>query len=434
MNVETIIIDVLLYIFEAWIFAFYAKLISVPQTGPLKRTALIMIGYSFLLIIYEFQNLIFIIISVVVINAILFYTLFSINLKAAFFHSSILAGIMASSEAITMLLVSIFTNNIFKSAENYSYIYLIDIVISKLSYFIIAFVIASFFANKERKEKNIKPYWIMLLLPLSDIVIMVVFRELLLDYTVPTKLYFLGAIAAFFILLSNIVVFYAFEISQKESAELSDLRAIQQKQEIDQKYFEIVDQSNKEMQLFAHDTKNHLMQIRNMENMDSVQKYIDSIYPSIDKFSSIGISQNKILDLIISKYIKLCEKNHLQFSVNVKTANLHYIADADLSTILNNLLDNSMEAAEQSQEKRISFSLYSRSKRYDALVLENSCDVAPIIEGSQLKTTKPEKRLHGLGLKSVLKVVEKYSGMYDWEYDEKRKIFKTVIAFPKTNS
>ncbi|MBQ6381162.1 MAG: GHKL domain-containing protein, partial [Clostridia bacterium] len=37
--------------------------------------------------------------------------------------------------------------------------------------------------------------------------------------------------------------------------------------------------------------------------------------------------------------------------------------------------------------------------------------------------------VHGVGLKSVKKTVAKYSGFYEWEYDEEQKEFKTVVSF-----
>ena len=185
------------------------------------------------------------------------------------------------------------------------------------------------------------------------------------------------------------------------------------------------------MQVFAHDIKNHFIQIRNMEDLEGAKDYIDSIYPQIETFSSIGISQNKMLDLIISKYIKLCESKNIKFSIDVKTANLNYILDSDLSTLLNNLLDNAVEAAEQTKEKKITLKIYSKSKTFDALALSNSCDNSPISSGKKLQTTKKNKRFHGIGLKSAIKIVDKYNGIYDWNYYDAEKSFETVIAFPK---
>ncbi|MFQ8958228.1 MAG: hypothetical protein ACLR6O_05075 [Eubacterium sp.] len=40
-----------------------------------------------------------------------------------------------------------------------------------------------------------------------------------------------------------------------------------------------------------------------------------------------------MLDLIISKYSRLCESKNIQFDIDVKTANLSYIDDVDLSTL-----------------------------------------------------------------------------------------------------
>ncbi|MBE6819323.1 MAG: sensor histidine kinase [Ruminococcaceae bacterium] len=36
-----------------------------------------------------------------------------------------------------------------------------------------------------------------------------------------------------------------------------------------------------------------------------------------------------------------------------------------------------------------------------------------------------------MGLKSVKKAVQKYSGFYEWEYDEEKKEFKTIVSFYK---
>ena len=205
------------------------------------------------------------------------------------------------------------------------------------------------------------------------------------------------------------------------------------KNEQDKRYFEIIEQSNKDMRIFSHDIKNHLTQIRNLENIEAVQSYIDSIYPNIEKFSFTGISKNKMLDLIISKYVTLCEKKNIKFSVDVKTANLAYVSDSDLSTLMNNLLDNAVEAAEQADERFIQVYIFSKGSMHDGLVIKNSCAISPKAENGELKTTKQNKKTHGVGTKSIRKTLKKYDAVYGWKYDENSKIFETDIVFPKKN-
>lgn len=435
MNTEKIVIDIFLYIFEAWVFRFYAGLVSTPRKKNSICISCITAGYAILLTVYEFNNLLATGFSIVLICTLLFSFLYSMNIKNSLFHSFILFGVMVASEVVTMSIVTLVADSGFDIKNINPYAYLIDVIISKLTYFIILVIIARFFAKKEHKgnkDRYSKPYWFMLIMPLSGIVMMTIFRNVSVNSEMSLKNYILWIVSAFLVLFSNVIIFVIFEISQKDAMELSDLKAIQKQIENDERYFKIIEQSNKDMQVFAHDIKNHFIQIRNMENFESAKNYIDSIYPQIETFSSIGISQNKMLDLIISKYIKLCESKSIKFSVDVKTANLNYIADSDLASLLNNLLDNAVESAEQTEERTITLKLSSKSKAYDVLSFSNSCNHLPNVCGDKLQTTKKNKELHGIGLRSVMKIINKYDGFYDWKYDRTTQTFKTIIAFPKT--
>lgn len=228
-------------------------------------------------------------------------------------------------------------------------------------------------------------------------------------------------------------MFVIYEFSLKNTKELYELKTIQHQEEQDKRYFEIIEQSNKDMRVFSHDIKNHLMQIRYLDNLDDVHKYVDRLYPDIEKFTYTGVSKNKMLDLIISKYATLCESKNIKFSVDVKTANLSYIDDVDLSTLMNNLLDNSIEAAEKNDNGFIQINIFSKNNMYDGLVIKNSCAASPIVNIGELKTTKLNKKLHGIGIKSIKKIIKKYNAIYDWKYDDTQKIFETDIVFPKKN-
>lgn len=431
MNTEKLIIDIFQYIFEAFVFWLYAGMISNPKKKNSISISCIILGYSILLIVYEFNNLLATGLSIIVICTWLFRFFYSMSFKNSLFQSFILFGVMVGSEFASMSIVTLITKAAFDIQNISSNVYFADVVISRLVYFVILVIIARIFSKKENKEYNSKPYWLMLIMPLSSIVMIAIFRNISISSPLSSKNYILWIFSALLVLFSNVIVFIIFETSQKDAIELSDLKAIQQQAENDERYFEVIEQSNKDMQVFAHDVKNHFIQIRNMEDLESAKNYIDSIYPQIETFSSIGISQNKMLDLIISKYIKLCESKDIKFSIDVKTANLNYILDSDLSTLLNNLLDNAVEAAGQTKEKKITLKIYSKSKTFDALTLSNSCNSPPISSGKKLQTTKKNKRFHGIGLKSVIKIVDKYNGIYDWNYDEKSDTFETIIAFSK---
>lgn len=433
MSTEKFIIDIFQYIFEAFVFLLYAGMISTPKkkNGIGISVPFIILGYAILLFVYEFNNLPATGLSIVVVCTLLFKNFYSMSFKNSLFQSFILFGVMVGSEVVAMSIVTLVADAGFDMQNVSTNVYFSDVVISRLVYFVILVIIAKIFGKKDNKEYSTKPYWLMLIMPLSSIVMMTIFRNVSVATNMSSKNYILWIASALLVLFSNILIFIIFEISQKNAMELSILKTIQQQAENDEKYFEVIEQSNKDMQVFAHDIKNHFIQIKNMNDFESAKNYIDSIYPQLETFSSIGISQNKMLDLIISKYVKLCESKNITFSVDVKTANLKYIADTDLSTLLNNLLDNAVESAEQTEQKTISLKIYSKSQTYDGLILFNSCENPPNVSGQVLKTTKQNKKLHGIGLKSVMKIIDKYSGLYDWKYKKEINTFETIIAFPK---
>ena len=87
----------------------------------------------------------------------------------------------------------------------------------------------------------------------------------------------------------------------------------------------------------------------------------------------------------------------------------------DINVLLGNLLENAIEAAQQTEKKYLSINIMLKRGVFK-LVIENSFNVSSIIHEEQqgkskvLLTTKPFKEQHGIGLKNVKKIVEKYNG------------------------
>ncbi|MBP3560862.1 MAG: GHKL domain-containing protein [Clostridia bacterium] len=210
---------------------------------------------------------------------------------------------------------------------------------------------------------------------------------------------------------------------------INELRIENERQEIDSKYLNIIEQNNKNLSILAHDIKNHMLQIKSMENADEIHSYVDSIVDEVQGYGYVGISKNKTLDLLISKYLNLCDGRGIKITFDVKTANLNGIAPADISTIINNLLDNAVESAEKSEKKEISVSIFKK-QGHEIINIINSCDSKPKAKGDKLLTTKKEDSIHGYGTQSVIKTLKKYEGVYSWEYDEKEKIFETNVLLP----
>ena len=150
------------------------------------------------------------------------------------------------------------------------------------------------------------------------------------------------------------------------------------------------------------------------------------IIPLSKTYSSSCHSGNHLLDVIINKYETECRLKSIDFSFDVKLCNLDFIENYDLVTILGNLLDNAVRAAENTENAFIS--LYTHyTNTYAVLEISNKCNTPPVFSDKELLTTKENKRQHGLGIKSVKKVLKKYGGDFEWKYDNTDKVFTAVL-------
>mgnify|MGYP003297476946 FL=1 len=427
-----IITDIFMYLFEFLLFWYYSDSLFDAKKDTSKRVSLMLLNTVFLGVIYQLNITYINTILMFVTYTLLLLYLYNVSFKTAVFHSLIFTVVMFASEILVMAISSVLYKG-FNAFESSPSAYLVIVPTSKLIYFSLMIIILKLFAQKENTESYNKYFWLLFIMPLTSIMVLICFRYIAYQMQLTKVMSILWIISCIGLLFANILVFIIYEYSLKNTKELYELKAIQDREEQDKRYFEIIEQSNKDMRIFSHDIKNHLTQIRNLENIEAVQSYIDSIYPNIEKFSFTGISKNKMLDLIISKYVTLCEKKNIKFSVDVKTANLAYVSDSDLSTLMNNLLDNAVEATERADERFIQVYIFSKGSIHDGLVIKNSCAISPKAENGELKTTKQNKKTHGVGTKSIRKTLKKYDAVYGWKYDENSKIFETDIVFSKKN-
>ena len=232
-----------------------------------------------------------------------------------------------------------------------------------------------------------------------------------------------------FSLVVSIMLTYVFY--SKTTNEINELYKTQSENRIiatDTAYYAILDKQNKELKTILHDEKNHLIAIKSLANSPEVSDYIDKVYGKIAENSVFGSTDNKMLDLTINKYKYICDDKKIDFYVSVKTVNFSYIDNPDLITLLGNILDNAIEAASTSKERKVSFVL-NKVNGFDVLTCVNSCENKPRLIGNELESTKKASGFHGMGIKSIKQIVKKYNGNFEWSYDDMNKEFTVVTAF-----
>ena len=227
---------------------------------------------------------------------------------------------------------------------------------------------------------------------------------------------------------SIILTFFLFEKSAERDALLQTLRSEIREAKISTEYNSVIEAQNDRLRELAHDEKNHLEVIAALTSEKQVRDYISSIQNDIEPTMSFGTTKNKLLDLLIEKYRIISEKKGIRFSSNIKTANLDFISDPDLTSLVGNILDNAVEAAERSEEKVVELDC-NMSNGMTVLTCRNSCDRSPEMKGGYPVTSKKEKEFHGSGMKIIRRIARKYRGDLSFSFSEEKREFILNIVF-----
>ncbi len=413
-----------IYFIEVLIVFFYAKSIYEPKFNHVVSFLGTLSAYSLLYVVnisfkVELLNILF----MFLINVIVLKLLYKSSLKSSLFHG--LAFMI--SVFISEFVVVYFSSMIMKDALN-NYLNL-----QSLASMLLLFFISRVLARLSIKENNAKSWgkWVGLaVLPFSSALVLTAFRFATKNITLQSSESIWILVASTVLFLANIVVYVIYEKAEKNTQKLMELELAHQKNEIDMQYLNLIEKKNQSMQVMAHDYKNHFLTISSMTDSPEIKEYINGLLGEISKLNNMGKTQIRLLDVILCKYTSICEEKNIELEIDIVTDNLSIMNNNDISSLFNNLLDNATESAEKSENKKMLIQITNVMNSYRKISVINSCDTAPDTKNGELVTTKKNKEAHGLGTKSIKKIVDKYDGELDWEYDESSKQFKFTILIP----
>lgn len=423
------IFQVIMFVVEGFMIFYYGQSLFKTKKNNITIALWTSVLYLSFLLVHLNANGLINTIYLLLINFLLLFYLFDCKLKNAIFHSFILSFLMIITEFISVSVTSILFKVDFNTYTNDPNMYILNVAFSKMIYFLLCLLMTRVLNRSKGQFGSASRFWILIIVPISSLAALTVLFNAALNMNFSEAYKIASSISAALLIISNIVLFFIYERSIRDAAELLELKAAEQKADTDKIYFEILEKNNDNLKIFTHDIKNHLLHISNLAQNEEVTDYITDLCGTVTNFGNYAMSKNKTLDIIINKYLLLCESKKIHIYFDTKTANLAFIESPDLTALLNNLLDNAVEAAELSSEKEILVKLFTKNNSMQVIKIVNSCNTEPNAKNNNLLTIKTDKNLHGLGLKSVKKIVNKYNGSFEWEYKKDDNLFEICIIF-----
>lgn len=223
----------------------------------------------------------------------------------------------------------------------------------------------------------------------------------------------------------------------KRRKENLDLQLIKQKDQVEGEYFSALEDQYERQRVLLHDLRRHLTAIKEfaLENDDQhVARYVSDLQnlPALQR--KLKYCGNITLNVVLSRYKELCDEKSIQFSVDVRDVDVDFLAQNDITALFGNLLENAVEAAENSKKPYIELIVGSNGDTHtDARLfvsLTNSSDEEPLKDSAgNFLTHKLNRERHGMGQKSIKRAVKKYDGNIEQQYDKETRLFHASILF-----
>ena len=276
---------------------------------------------------------------------------------------------------------------------------------------------------------NIKQYISILIPIVANILFIVVIWSFVYKY-IPNNIHinYIVLILSVLLIFSNISILTIINNIIKENQLKIENEKIREKIDMQYNYYLNLKKEQEKIAKFRHDIKNHLLCIKNSATTEESNKYIEKINLEINQNVVDFNTGNAILDVIFYEKSIICIDKKIKYKFDVDYSRCEFIDVIDTCSIFSNLLDNAIEACDKiNQGKRFIDLKGNVNNGFFVIKCENMKINDILYRDGKIITDKEDKKLHGIGLKSIRESFEKYGGDINIEILDNKFIFKGFI-------
>ena len=279
-------------------------------------------------------------------------------------------------------------------------------ILCKVILLIINMIFYNIFNQNQRIGAIEKHEWLrFILFPLLSIVLIVCMRRIESDMAM-----MLNAIG---LLIIDFLFFYLVQdvIKRENMLREKHILEIQMRNQI--QLYQSMEDSYGEQQKKVHDFRNHMSCMQGLledGKQDKALDYIRNLYGTWNQ-KNIGLNTNHaIVNSILRQKYQFAKQSDVHMILNVGDLQNLSMEDEDVVILLTNLLDNGIEGCKRLEEKPKELKCSIRIERGKLEITTQNPVEKEIQKMKGFLTLKSNKREHGIGMKNIENVVEKYHG------------------------
>lgn len=251
-----------------------------------------------------------------------------------------------------------------------------------------------------------------------------------LDYTFKN----LTLSASFIILFINFVILALLNFIMSFSNRYEHLSIIEDNYELQKHIIAEQKHSIDTIRKIQHEYRNNLSTINALLINDDIDEAKDMLTKILNISSDVtnSIKSTSFFHIIVNYKFLEAESKDIKTSHSINIPRDIPIDDYDIGLILNNALNNAIEACLNVDiaSRYIKCKIFTKGN-YLNFYFENSCDNNFEENNGELITTKKDKNSHGFRIKNIISIVKKYNGLVKYNFFEGKYILKLSLLIPK---
>ena len=193
---------------------------------------------------------------------------------------------------------------------------------------------------------------------------------------------------------------------------------------------ETLRESQQKTREYRHDLRHHMQYlsfcIKNGK-LEHAQEYIQGICSEIEANKVTVFCENEAANLIFSAFVGRAKEHNIPIIIKAQISKNIHVSESDLCVLLSNALENALHACQNIKDKEIQriidVSAFEKNGKI-FLQIVNSCNSDITFVHGIPVTNQPD---HGIGVRSICALVERYEGIYTFEVDNGKFILRISI-------
>ncbi len=283
--------------------------------------------------------------------------------------------------------------------------------------------------NNGIKTISWKYIFIFTVILIADLIILTLMANVTLEeqaykHKITYTVIYTAVVIGIFIQLAAIILLLVSRNSYQEKEHI-----IAQYLEEQVKYYEYLRDQEKETKKFRHDIRGHLYFLNKLKKEGKNQEFEEYLQEMIGRVDGLGNRVhvgNGIVNAVLSKADTEAREKQIALEISGHLPAKCNISVYHLCTIFSNLLNNALEAAEQTEKRKI-WVICRYTKEEIIVEIGNYFNASNKVGENNLQTSKTDSNYHGWGMKNVKDSVESCRGLIDIEIIEDRFIVSVTL-------